>query len=77
MAKGGSSHEECSLLLRMMELQDSDDELEVQELGEGYGDELMQEDTIQMEATLIWAWYPRFEGPKPFSVKLVDLQIWA
>jgi len=29
MAKAGSSHEECSLLLRRMELQDSDDESEV------------------------------------------------
>jgi hypothetical protein len=79
MAKAASSQEECSQLLRRMELQDSDDEMDTEDLEDiSMQETLMEEDNIQLEAGLFEAkqdkkkqkkttqWGPIQRTPRPW-----------
>jgi hypothetical protein len=56
MAKAASSQEDCSQLLRRMELQDSDDEMDTEVMEDISMEEtIMEEDNIQLEAGLFEA----------------------
>lgn len=54
IAKAASSHEECSQQLRRMELQNSDDEMEIQDLDDiSVQEPNLEDDRFQLEAILI------------------------